>query len=445
MTALQTASRSETLDLPRLRRDQSAIARHPAKIKVLAMGRRWGKTILGMVIALACAAAGGRVAWIVPTYKNGRPLWRAAESATAKLPRSIVRINRTDRTIEFLGSGGFLAIYSADNPDAILGEAFNLVIIDEAARIEEDVWTRVIQPTLADADGDAILISTPKGRNWFWREFQLGVFDGTDVKSWNAPSSANPSPQIKRAALLAKTRVPDVVYRQEWDAEFVEDSATVFSPSWWAEGANRYDARDPGIGRQVIGRWLSFDTAMKDKDDSDYASCTVGELTPDYALLVREVWRDKLRFPDLLDAIERLAKAHNLDGKLRAVVIEDAMSGTSAYQTLTAATSDPWLARLMVAYTPKGSKRHRASLAGVWAKNGCIRLPHPSVASPWLLTFEEELFSFTGMSESGTHDDQVDSFSQLILWLETTEHVLSTGYYARLAAAERSAEGQATA
>lgn len=429
------------LNLPALRVDQSKIARHPAKIKVLAMGRRWGKTILGMVLAICCAIAGGRVAWIVPTYKNSRAIWRLAEGTASRLGRKVVTINKTDRTITFRGTNGFLAIYSADNPDAIRGEAFNLVIIDEAARIDEEVWTDVIQPTLADADGDAILISTPKGRNWFWREFQRGMLDGQYIKSWRAPSRNNPSPQIQRAAEMAKVRVPKNTYDQEWEAEFVEDSATVFSETWWAEGRNRYQVDDKLLRNRIIARWISIDTAMKDKDSSDYSAATVAELTRDWRLVIREVWRDKLRFPDLISAIERLYLQYSLDHvPIRAVIIEDKVSGTSAYQTLTSGTANPYLARLMVAYQPKGSKRVRASLAGVWCRNDCVLLPYPGDSVPWLLPFEEELYSFTGTDEdtdTDQHDDQVDTLSQVILYLEETEHIMSTGYYARLESDKR--------
>src|SRR5215207_7101537 len=164
-----------SLHLPRLRPDQTYIAGHPAKTKILAMGRRWGKTVLGGSAALGTARAGGHVAWVVPTYRNGRPLWRWAEKVVAPMRRArMASVNRTERTIEFHDTGGFLGVYSMDNPASILGEAFNLVIIDEAARIPEEAWTEAIQPTLADVDGDAILISTPKGRNWFWREWQRG-------------------------------------------------------------------------------------------------------------------------------------------------------------------------------------------------------------------------------------------------------------------------------
>lgn len=205
------------------------IATHPAKVKALAMGRRWGKTVLGGCVSLATAAQGGSVAWVVPTYKNSRPLWRWAERATANLRKAgYATANKSDYVIEFPTTGGLLGIYTADNPDSILGEAFHLVVIDEAARIDEEVWTATIQPTLADVNGDALLISTPKGRNWFWREWVRGQERSAEVASWTAPSSANPNPNIQRASRLAQERVSERIFQQEWLALFVEDGGGVF-------------------------------------------------------------------------------------------------------------------------------------------------------------------------------------------------------------------------
>ena len=217
-----------TLYLPQLRRDQWAIAQHPAKIKVLAMGRRWGKTILGGSISLSVASAGGKVAWVVPTYKNGRPLWRWAMQFVGPLKkRRHVRTNNSERIIEF-SNGGFLGLYSADNEDSIRGEWFHVAIVDEAAMVSETAWQEAIQPTLADVNGDAILIGTPKGRNWFFTEYQRGLADGKQQVAFHAPTSGNPSPQIQRAFKLVKDRLPERVYRQEWLAEFLEGQGVVF-------------------------------------------------------------------------------------------------------------------------------------------------------------------------------------------------------------------------
>jgi hypothetical protein len=220
--------------IPQLRQDQYDIATDPAKIKVLAMGRRWGKSVLGGAISLTVASGGDYAAWVVPTYKNGRKLWAWIENAVRPLrKRKLCTVNRQDRTIDF-ANGGFFGMYSADNPDAIRGEAFHVVIVDEASRVAEEVIEDVIIPTLADYNGDLILISTPHGKNYFWRLYVAGQnpkhWDA--IRSWHAPSSANPNPHIKAAYAAAKARaekgIKVLTFRQEWNAEFVGDGNEVF-------------------------------------------------------------------------------------------------------------------------------------------------------------------------------------------------------------------------
>lgn len=232
MSAVATRS-GPVVYLPRMRPDQWEIARHPARVKVLSMGRRWGKTVLGGNIAIPTAAQGGKVAWVALTYKNGRPLWRAVESALGDLAkRGGARLNKAERTVEIAcgGGWGFLGIYSGDNPASIRGEDFDLVIIDECSRLPEEVWTSDVEPTLADRNGSALLISTPTGKNWFWQWWLMGqgAVDEREVKSWRAPSSDNPSPNIRRAAGLAQERLPERVYEQEWLAQFLDTGGEVF-------------------------------------------------------------------------------------------------------------------------------------------------------------------------------------------------------------------------
>ena len=215
-----------SLKLPRLRADQAAIVRHPAKVKVIACGRRWGKSIMGGVMGLRWANNGLAVAWVVPIYRNARPLWRFVEKHLAAVADK-VRINKTELTVAF-PSGGRLGIYSADNPVGLRGESFDVVVIDEAAHIAGETYQDVIVPTLADRAGHVYLISTPAGHNWFWREWVAGQAGGTQQASWQAPSNANPLPSIQRAYQLARERLPERTFRQEWCAEFIENGGSVF-------------------------------------------------------------------------------------------------------------------------------------------------------------------------------------------------------------------------
>lgn len=210
------------MQLPRLRRDQWTIANDPAKIKVLPMGRRWGKTVFGGAVVASTLAQHGLVAWITPTYRNSRPLWRWLRGALSdEIRTKQVSINNSERTIETRG-GGMLALFSGDNIDAIRGWAFHAVVLDEAARLPETAWVDAIMPTLSDYDGDAILISTPKGKNWFYDEYLKAQAGAAGMACWTAPSNANPLPQIRRAYNMARERVPERTFQQEWDALFIE-------------------------------------------------------------------------------------------------------------------------------------------------------------------------------------------------------------------------------
>lgn len=190
----------------------------------------------------------GRAAWVVPNYKNGRALWRYASSVCAPLAQArMMDISKSERVIT-THAGGFFGIYSADNIDSIRSEAFNLVVGDEAARVNENGWNDAVRPTLADADGDEILISTPNGKNFFYYDFMRGQAGDDTYKSWTAPSNANPIPNIQRAFELARTRVPERTFQQEWMAQFVDDGAIFRNIHRLSKGS----PVPPQAGRQYV-------------------------------------------------------------------------------------------------------------------------------------------------------------------------------------------------
>ena len=203
---------------------------------------------MGGVVTLNVLRQHGRAAWIVPNYKNGRALWRYASNVCAPLANvGKMSISKSERVIT-TDAGGFFGIYSADNIDAVRSEAFNLVVGDEAARISDDGWNDAVRPTLADADGDEILISTPKGKNWFYYEFMRGQAGDHGYKSWTAPTNANPMLTIQKAFQLAKLRVPERTYLQEWMAQFVDDG-TIFRN---VNDLSVLAPQEPAGGRQYV-------------------------------------------------------------------------------------------------------------------------------------------------------------------------------------------------
>lgn len=192
------------------------------------MGRRYGKTVLGGVIVANVLRQHGKAAWVVPTYKNSRPLWRWISNVFQPLePSKLVSISKSEQAIT-TSKGGFFAIYSEENIDSIRGEWFHVVVNDEAAKFREESRYDAIEPVVSDSDGEIIDISTPRGRNWFWREYVSGGGSDYERKSFHAPTSANPLPNIRKAFERARQTMSDRTFRQEWLAEFIDDNGGVF-------------------------------------------------------------------------------------------------------------------------------------------------------------------------------------------------------------------------
>lgn len=221
--------------------------------------------------------------------------------------------------------------------------------------------------------------------------------------------------------LELKDTTPENIFEATYQGNPTAPGGSTFKRDFFKD--NRYDASDQGLINRCVARYVSWDTAMKAGVDNAYTAHVVGELWSDYRLAIRVVWRDRLEFPDLPDKIESFYKLYNRDEKLRGIIIEDKSSGTSAYQTLMK-TADDNLKRLLVAFQPSGDKETRGGQAAVWCKNGSVLLPAPGPACPWIVDFEDELFTFPG----SVFKDQVDAFSQLILWVE---NLLAEGHRLR--------------
>lgn len=203
---------------------QKQVHKSPARFITLAAGRRWGKTRLGVNECLDVASRGGRAWWVSPSYKTSEVGWRPLRQISRRLPGVDIRI--VDRMITLPG-GGFVAVRSADNPDSLRGEGLDFVVMDECAFMKKEAWTEAIRPSLSDRQGKALFISTPKGRNWFWENYQHGLAGDEGWESFSFPTSSNPyiAPVEIEAA---KRDLPELIFRQEYLAEFIDDEGGVF-------------------------------------------------------------------------------------------------------------------------------------------------------------------------------------------------------------------------
>lgn len=113
-------------------------------------------------------------------------------------------------------------MWSLDTPDAARGRRYKRVVIDEAAMVAnlQAAWEGAIRPTLADFEGDAWFLSTPKGYNYFHELYQRGQDEEQeDWASWQMPTSSNPHIHPDEIA-SAQRDLPPSMFAQEYLASF---------------------------------------------------------------------------------------------------------------------------------------------------------------------------------------------------------------------------------
>jgi hypothetical protein len=213
---------------------QRAIHESKAPRRIVACGVRFGKSWAAAMEGLAAAMepAERSVGWIVaPTYDlSERVFNQVAVVAASRLHHRIVSLKENERRLVIRNMGGGLSEIrgkSADNPISLLGEGLDWVIVDEASRLKPAIWENYLSQRLIDKLGWALLISTPKGKGYFYDLFRRGQGQDPAYQSWNMPSWANPL--LDRDVIeQERERLPDRVFRQEFGAEFIEGSGAVF-------------------------------------------------------------------------------------------------------------------------------------------------------------------------------------------------------------------------
>ena len=231
-----------TLNLPHP--GQLEILRNPARFKVLACGRRWGKSELGLIDILTAAhLEHKRCWWVAPSYLMASQIWRNLVSIVKHL-KDVV-INTSERRID-LPRGGLIAIRSAHNPDKLRGDGLDFVVLDEAARMPAHIWHDVIRPMLATTRGAARFLSTPKGRNWFWERHR----DGADPlqEEWAAFDFTTAQSGLVHPNELESIRLntAEHIWETEYEAKFSDDRGQVFRRISAAAAPQPYDQPQPG-------------------------------------------------------------------------------------------------------------------------------------------------------------------------------------------------------
>lgn len=215
----------------KLHEKQLEIFNDPHRFKVVAAGRRFGKSRLAAwtLIIEALKSQEKDVFYVAPTYQQARDiLW----SLLKEIGHEVIASAHENTSVLTLINGRKIYLKGSDRPDTLRGVGLAYVVIDEYADMKPQVFEQILRPALADVQGGALFIGTPKGRNHFYELFKFSE-TGKDPQ-WTAfhyTSYDNPLlPQSEIEA--AKNSMSSFAFRQEFMASFEAASRDLFKEEW---------------------------------------------------------------------------------------------------------------------------------------------------------------------------------------------------------------------
>jgi len=367
---------------------------------MLRWGRRGGKTKLATEIVFGEALQGKKAFWVVPEYKFSNVAWRNLKHLTREMRRAgWIKANEQERVMDF-PNGGWVQIVTVKNPDNVRSEGVHVAVVDETASIRhwDEVW-QALRPSLTDYRGKVLFIGTPKGKNHFY-DLWMGHRDAPDWFLSHMPSWENPF-LPKGEIEEARRELPDLFFRQEYGAEFVDVSGAFFKRAWLRTA----EVAPPE--KEVTALARGWDIAIT-PDGGDWTAGVKVGVDKDGRVWVLDVVRGRWDWPTV---VERIRETALQDGAQVSQGIEAVGTQKGVWQTL---RREPGLAGVpLFPVTPRGDKLTRALPLLSKAKAGQLVL----LKRVWTDELVGEMLGFP----LGEHDDQVDALG-LALQV-ATEHL----------------------
>lgn len=190
------------------------------RFSVLVWHRRSGKTVYAIIelilAALTAKLKRSRFGYVAPFHKQAKLVaWAYLTHYARLIPGTIVL--EAELCVKF-PNGAEIRLFGADNPDAFRGLYFDGVVLDEVADMKPNVWGEILRPSLADREGWALFIGTPKGVNLFSKTY----YDALQDPDWFADlRRASETGAISEAELvLARKAMTSSQWAQEMECDF---------------------------------------------------------------------------------------------------------------------------------------------------------------------------------------------------------------------------------
>ena len=225
---------------------QQGVFTDPTRFKVVAAGRRTGKSRLAawLLIVNALQCDKGHIWYIANTQGQARDvLWQVL----LELANPVIESSHINNMQIKLVNGAMISLKGADRPETMRGVSLKFVVMDEYGSMKPEVWEQIIRPALADQKGSALFIGTPFGRNHFYELYEYGLSGkDPDFKSWHFTSFDNELLDPKEIE-AAKKSMSSFAFRTEFMASFEAASGGIFKEEWI-----KIDEDEPKDGRYFV-------------------------------------------------------------------------------------------------------------------------------------------------------------------------------------------------
>lgn len=239
---------------------QLDMARSKAKRRIACCGRQIGKTWWVAIEAIHFAATHPQSKVLVVSAGEIAAL-RLLEICSLLISRSpdlLAPSVVSDYKSKIVFSNGAQIESVPASERQIRSASIDLLIIDEAGMVSNEIWRAAEGTTTARPDARFVITSTPWGgrEHWFRQLWQKGM-DEPDAltHSWHLPSSVSP---FVTAEVLAQrqSEMPASVFAQEYLAEWVEEVGAFFTTDELDDSRVDYQMIDPMAARgdyRVVG------------------------------------------------------------------------------------------------------------------------------------------------------------------------------------------------
>lgn len=217
----------------KLHPSQLEIFNDPHRFKVVAAGRRFGKSRLAawllLIKALQNPDPDKYIFYVAPTFQQAKDiLWQLLKT----MGHEVIASAYENTAVLTLVNGSRIALKGSDRPDTLRGVGLAYCVIDEYADMRPSVFEQILRPALADVKGDCLFIGTPKGRNHFYEIYNYAEEEkDPEWISFHYTSFDNPFLDPKEIEAARKS-MSSFAFRQEFMASFEAAASEVFKEEW---------------------------------------------------------------------------------------------------------------------------------------------------------------------------------------------------------------------